>query len=96
MTELEGIRAMVQDAINNGATTVEEIHKKIAAMPLAALKNVEGFGAWGKSAEEMTNATIGTVYDTIRQVNDQVNEVSKQMLEATGAAGKGGDTTPTT
>jgi hypothetical protein len=90
MTDLEGIRAMVQDAINSGATSVEDIHKRIAAMPLAAFKNVEGFGAWGQSAEELTHATIGTIYDTIRQMNDQVNQVAKQMLEASGAAGKGG------
>ena len=47
MTDIEGIRSMVQDAINNGATTVEDVHKKIATMPLAALKNVEG---WARSA----------------------------------------------
>ena len=81
---------MVQDAINSGASTVEEVHKKIAAMPLGALKNVEGLG--GQSVEDLTNTTIGTIYDTIRQVNDQVGQVAKPMLEGTGAAG-GGSTT---
>jgi hypothetical protein len=89
MTEPEGIRAMVQDAINNGASSVEDVHKKIAAMPLGALKNVEGLGQWGQDVQDLTNLTIGTVYDTIRQVNDQVGQVAKQMLEATGAAGGG-------
>jgi hypothetical protein len=78
---------MVQDAINNGATSVEEVHKKIASMPLAAFKNVEGFGSLAQSTEDLTHATIGTIYDTIRQVNDQVGQISKQMLEAGGAAG---------
>ena len=92
MTDPEGIRAMVQDAINSGASTVEEIHKKIAAMPLAALKNVEGLGGVGQSVEDLTNATIGTIYDTIRLVNDQVGQIAKQMLEGTGATA-GGNTT---
>ena len=92
MTDLEGIRAMVQDAINSGASTVEDVHRKIAAMPLEALKNVEGLGEVGQSVEDLTNATIGTVYDAIRQVNDQVGQIAKQMLEGTGAAG-GGSTT---
>lgn len=83
---------MVQDAINIGASTVEEVHKKIAAMPLTALKNAEGLGDVGQSVEDLTNTTIGTIYDTIRQVNDQVGQVAKQMLEGTGAAG-GGSTT---
>jgi hypothetical protein len=90
MTDLEGIRAMVQDAINSGATTVEDIHKKIASMPLATFKNVEGVGSWAQSTEDMTHATIGTIYESIRQVNDQVGQISKQMLEASGAAGRGG------
>jgi hypothetical protein len=90
----EDIRAMVQQAINSGASTVEDVHKKIAAMPLQALKNVEGMGPIGQSAEDMTNLTIGTVYDTIRQVNDQVHEVAKQMLAAGGGGGGGaGDAT---
>jgi hypothetical protein len=93
MTDPEGIRAMVQDAIDSGASTVEEIHKKIAAMPLAALKNVEGLGGVGQSVENLTNATIGTIYDTIRLVNDQVGQIGKQMLEGTGATAEGNTTT---
>jgi hypothetical protein len=89
MTRVEAIRAMVQDAINSGASTVEEVHKKIVAMPLAALKNVEGLGEVGQSIEDLTNTTSGTIYDTIRQLNAQVGQVAKQMLEGTGAAGGG-------
>jgi methyl-accepting chemotaxis protein len=88
MTDLEGIRAMVQDAINSGASTVEEVHKKIAAMPLAALKDVEGLGEVGQSVEDLTNTTIGTIYDTIRLVNDQVGQVAKQMLEGDRCRGR--------
>ena len=86
---------MVQDAINNGATTVEDVHKKIATMPLAALKNVEGMGAVGQSMEDLTHMTIGTVYDTIRQVNDQVGQVAKQMLASTGTASAAKGDAPT-
>jgi hypothetical protein len=96
MTGLEDIRAMVQQAINDGATTVEEVHKNVAAMPFQTLKNVQGMGDVGQSMEDMTNLTIGTVYDTIRQVNDQVHQVAKQMLEASGTGGGTGATSATT
>jgi hypothetical protein len=92
MTDVEGIRAMVQDAIDSGASSVEEVHQKIAAMPFDALRNVEGLGGVGQSFEDLTHSTIGAIYNTIRQVNDQVGQIAKQMLEGTGAAG-GGSTT---
>jgi hypothetical protein len=80
MADLDGIRALVQDAIDKGATTVEEVHTTIAAMPLEALKKVEPLRGLAEAAEAVTMASIGNVYDTIRQVNEQAGEVAKQLL----------------
>lgn len=86
MADVEGIRALVQDAIDRGATSVEEVHKMIAAMPLEALKKIEPLGGAAESAQELTTRSIGAIYDAIRGVNAQVGEVAKQML---GGAGGG-------
>ena len=40
MEQLKGIITLVQEAIENGATTVEEVHQEIASQPLKILKNV--------------------------------------------------------
>ncbi len=80
MADLDGIRALVQDAIDRGATTVEEIHTQIAALPLDALKQVGPLEGAATAAEDLTNRSIGAVYDTIRQVNDQVGDVARDLL----------------
>lgn len=77
--DINGVQKLVQDAIDRGATTVEDVHKQIANMPLDALANV-GLGDAAKGVQELVNASIGNVYDTIRQVNEKVGEVAQQLL----------------
>lgn len=77
MAEIEEIRQLVQDAVNQGATTVEDVQKKIAAMPLGALRR---FGPL-QGAADAYEATTGQVYDTIRMVNDQVGTIASDMLK---------------
>lgn len=86
--DLAGIRSMVQDAIDKGATSVEDVHKQIAAMPLDALKNLGGpASSFAESAQGFLNSSIGSVYDTIRQVNEKVGEIAQQMLANVPGAG---------
>mgnify|MGYP003704816635 CR=1 FL=1 len=42
LTRLEALKDLVQQAIDTGATSVEQIHKTIAALPLAVLEK-QGF-----------------------------------------------------
>ena len=80
MSMTEDLRAWVQDAIDKGATSVEDVHRQIAALPLNTLKSVPGLQGFAGTAEELTNASIGAVYDAIRNVNDQVNDIARQLL----------------
>jgi hypothetical protein len=77
---LQRIQALVEEAIDEGATSVEEIHRKIAAAPLAALKEVEGLGGMADTAEDLSSRSIGAVYDTIRKVNEQVGVMAERLL----------------
>jgi hypothetical protein len=77
------VRALVTEALKQGATSVEEVHAKIAAMPVDALKR---FGLMGRSGEDVEN-----VYDAVRQMNDQVSRVARDFLTQTpGGRGKAG------
>ncbi|MGK0291621.1 MAG: hypothetical protein ACI86H_003090, partial [bacterium] len=40
MSKLTELVDLVQDAVNKGASSVEEIHKTIAKQPLEMLKNI--------------------------------------------------------
>lgn len=84
MPDLNAIRSLVQDAIDRGATSVEEVHRSIAAMPLEALKKVAPGPA--TMAQGLQDQTIGTVYDAIRGLNDQAGQIAQKLL--------GGGSTP--
>ena len=78
MPDLNAVRALVQDAIDRGATSVEQVHRTIAAMPLEALKKVAPGPA--TTAQGLQDQTIGSIYDTIRTLNDQAGEVAQRLL----------------
>jgi hypothetical protein len=78
MAESTQVRALVTEALKQGAGSVEEVHRKIAAMPVDALRRF-GFGGAADTADKATD----TVYDTVRQVNDQVSRVARDFLSQT-------------
>lgn len=80
MEEIDKVRSMVQDAIDQGATTVEDVHKKIASMPLQALQGVAPLADAAKQVDDLSQAGIGAVYDALRTVNEQVGSIASQLL----------------
>jgi 3-hydroxyisobutyrate dehydrogenase-like beta-hydroxyacid dehydrogenase len=86
MTDVGDVRRLVQQAIDAGATTVGEIHQRIAAMPLEALETFDSTGT-ARKVQQLAERSIGNVYETIRDVNQHVGEMAEELL--TGAkAGK--------
>ena len=72
---------LVQDSIDRGATTVEEIHKAIADLPLKILEESEILKAPAKEVRRVQDHTIGAVYDVIRDINEQVGTLASKLLE---------------
>lgn len=81
-TYAKQIQAMVEEAIDGGATSVEEIHKAVAAAPLGVLRQLEPLSDAADTAQDLTNRSIGAIYDAIRQVNEQVGVMAEQLLGA--------------
>ena len=70
----------IQDAIDRGATTVEEVHKSIADLPLRILEESELLKESAKEVKRVQDHTIGAIYRTIRQVNEQVGTYASELL----------------
>ncbi len=77
---LQRIQALVEEAVDQGASTVEEIHLAVAAAPLEALKGIGSLRGPADTAQDLASRSIGAVYDTIRQVNEQVGVLAEQVL----------------
>ena len=70
----------VQDAIDKGATTVEEIHKSIADLPLRILEESELLRGPAKEVQRVQDQTLGAIYRVIREVNEQVATYASSLL----------------
>lgn len=82
IARIEAVKDLVQEAIDAGATSVEQIHKTIAELPLTALEKRGLLGAEGAQALRLVDASIGTVYDAIRSVNREIGNLASGIFEA--------------
>ena len=82
LTRLEALKDLIQEAIDKGATTVEQIHQSIAAMPLEALEQRGLLDEKATLIKEKQAATIGAVYDAIRRVNKEVGDLASGLIES--------------
>jgi hypothetical protein len=71
---------LVQDEIDKGATTVEEIHKAIADLPLKVLEESDLLKGAAKQAMRVQDHTIGAIYNVIRDVNHKVGSFAEELL----------------
>jgi hypothetical protein len=72
---------LIEDAVNEGATSVEEIHKRIAEMPLTVLERLGLFERTASDVREIQDTSIGAIYQLIRDVNHEVGKLARDLLE---------------
>ena len=82
--------ALIQDAIDKGATTVEEIHKSIADLPLKMLQDSGILRGPMKEVKRVQDHSIGAIYDTIRSINEQVATFASELLAKSAKRAAGG------
>ena len=80
MMDLNELQRTVQDAIDKGARSVEQVHKQIANMPLEFLARIEQLEAPANQAKEFQTKTIGSIYDTIASINVKAGEMARELL----------------
>jgi len=79
-TDRKATIQFIQDAIDQGATTVEEIHKSIADLPLKILEENDLLKEPAKQAQRLQDHTLGAIYDVIRGINEQVGTYASGLL----------------
>ncbi|HUP91802.1 MAG TPA: hypothetical protein VM074_06100 [Solimonas sp.] len=77
----ELVKDMIQQAIDRGATSVEQIHQYIADLPFEALERAGVLPDDKLKLREKQKRTIGMVYDAIRRINKQVGEAINDQFE---------------
>jgi hypothetical protein len=82
IARIEAVKDLIQEAVDKGATSVEQVHRTIADLPLSALERRGLLGEEGRSARTLVDSSIGAVYETIRAVNREVGELASSLFEA--------------
>lgn len=76
--KLELLKDLVQDAIDKGARSVEEIHKTIAALPFETLEKA---GLTDATLKEKHNQFLSSVYGAVRSVNKQIGDFASDIFK---------------
>jgi len=81
VADLMEIQKLVKNAIESGATNVEQVHQAIAKMPLKHLEKIKILKNPVRGANKIQEKTIGQVYDLLRTVNNKIGEFSEDFFK---------------
>jgi hypothetical protein len=77
----ELLKDLIQEAVDRGATSVEQIHQSIADLPFEVLERLGLLDPDGFELRETKTRTIGVVYEAIRRINREVGELISDQFE---------------
>lgn len=80
MNKIKSLQELVQETIDHGATSVEEVHRSIAAMPFEQLEKIAFLEGPTQRARDFADQSIGAVYDTIRNLNQHAGRIARDLL----------------
>jgi hypothetical protein len=78
---LELLKDFVQEAVDRGATSVEQIHQYIADLPFEALEKSGLLEDDKLKLREKQRRSIGVVYDAIRRINREIGQLISDQFE---------------
>ena len=81
LQRLELLKDFIQEAVDRGATSVEQIHQYIAALPFEALEKSGLLENDKLQLREKKRRSIGMVYDAIRRINREIGQLISDQFE---------------
>lgn len=84
MSKIRDLKDLVQQAIDDGATSAEEVHNRIAAMPFDQMEKIAAIEGLVQSARSLHDQSVQNVYDAIREINRRAWKLADEALDKTG------------
>jgi hypothetical protein len=88
MRNEKALTELVEEAVEKGATTVEEIHRSIADLPLTVLERLGLFEETTSEVRKVQDTSIGAIYDLIRNINHKVGTLATDLLQQRKGSGE--------
>ena len=76
----QSLTEVIEEAVDKGATTVEEIHRSIADLPLKLLEENERLREPAREVRRLQDRAIGALYDLVRDINRRVARLVSDLL----------------
>ncbi len=80
MKVLNSVQTFVQESVDSGVTSIEDVHKRVASIPLDFLARLKPLKEIAEGSKEVLNSSIGNVYESIRLVNQKVGDIAGPLL----------------
>jgi len=81
MGKLVDLVDFVQGAVDKGATSIEGVHRAIAAKPFEMAKSVPPLQGVAGNMQRLQDQCIGGFYDVVRAVSGGAGETAKVLLQ---------------
>ncbi len=81
LQRVELLKDLIQQAVDKGATSVEQVHQFIADLPFEALEKAGLLEDDKLQLRDRQRRTIGMVYDAIRRINKQIGDLISDQFE---------------
>jgi len=92
--KLRGLKALLQDAVINGAKSIEAVHKATAARPFDVLEQLPGVAGPSQLVRAVHDAIVTTGYAATRAVTQAVGtgvDLALDAVEGTSAKSDSGE-----
>lgn len=71
---------VVEEVIDKGASSAEEIHRAVGELPITVLENL-GLSDTASDVKRIQDRSIGAIYGMIRNVNHKVADIAADLLD---------------
>jgi hypothetical protein len=78
----QGLRALINDAVEHGTTAVQRVHLATANRPFAVVESIPSIAEAARTVHGVHDAFVNQVYDNIRLVNAIVGKTLEAGLGA--------------
>lgn len=82
-SEEQSLTRLVEEIIDKGANTAEEINRAVLDLPVTVLDSL-GLEETADDVKKVQDSSIGAIYKLIHEVNHKVADLATDLLEQRG------------
>ena len=84
MSRIKSLKDAVQEAIDNGARTAEEVYLRVSRRPFDQLEKIAALEGVVRKARGRHDQSVARLYETIRAINKRIGKLADQALKRLG------------